>query len=1273
MNTPNATETMPAKPIMNRSMVALLPEVAWILLKVIASLKLTLVLLAMAIFLIFAGTLAQAKIGMWDVLAQYFKAWFVFIELSVFFPKVWFPEFHETFKPSQGFWFPGGMFIGWGMMSNLVFAHFVKFRLHARGMRLFSGLLALALGVAITYAVIAFGQFQQGLRAEPLVSWQLTAMLTIVGAVAISVSLLLITGALAGQALADPKSQIWPKAGLTFVAAIMSSAACIALYVFQNDISAVRILWQLIQGAIAGIVLLGGCWLLFEKRAGIVLLHSGIALMMFGEAWVSYQAREQQMTIVQGDTAAFAHDIRKTELAIVEVKAEEERHIVVPERFLTEAAQYSDSKAANERSWIKDARLPFDIQILSFYKNSSLEAPASDSTIRATKGKGKEVVAIPKKVNSGASSDSKVDLSAAYVKLSKHDSGEELGVYLVAVLLGMDGHGDRVKVGDKTYEIFLRFERDYKPYSVTAMDIRSEKYPGTNTPKTYESKIRMNDAKSGVDREVIISMNNPFRYLGETFYQSGFDDSGRKTTTLQIVTNSGWMIPYVACMIVLTGLVFQLGRTLLMFLQSELSGIPNDDETDGDRWAHLPAGHRPAPRQPLPAALAGQSWWSWFIPSGVAGGLMLIALLNITYGMRMPHAKPDQFDLYAFGKIPVMSGGRAKPIDSLARETLLAMSNRVTFKGADDKSQPAAAWLLETIANPEEAEKLRVLRLDNEEVAHAIGLTLQKDFRYSMAEIIDHQDKFKEQMKLLREKANIIDNKENHREQLAKLLEEAKEDTSENKSRQGKIAELRTKIAEKYSTFDNQLLQLDRRMEAMQKTTTAFQIHDLSAHFTKQELAAKSPEVMQRFSDILERVAHLYKQLDQMQSPLAIPIIESKMQESLSGKKWLPLSIAMAMYDLQQLTGNDRIEEERAVTLWRNIIAAYREKNPGEFNHAVEVYHSWFAKLSRSDCKADKIASEAWFNQFNPFGWTQGILLYLLALVVSVAGLAAFRVSLGKAAFWLLVVVFLLHTGALVARMYIAGRPPVTNLYSSAVFIGWATVLFGLILEACFRLGVGNVLSSVGGFASLMIAYYLSFNGDDTIGVMQAVLDTQFWLATHVVCITLGYSATFAAGILGIYYILFGIATPILEPPIRKILTNMIYGVVCFALLLSFYGTVLGGLWADDSWGRFWGWDPKENGALIIVLWNAFILHARWAGVAKQRGLAVLAVAGNIVTIWSWFGTNQLGVGLHSYGFTKGVLVALAYSVGIHAFIIGLGLLPRSLWWSYREQKSPVT
>jgi hypothetical protein len=107
-------------------------------------------------------------------------------------------------------------------------------------------------------------------------------------------------------------------------------------------------------------------------------------------------------------------------------------------------------------------------------------------------------------------------------------------------------------------------------------------------------------------------------------------------------------------------------------------------------------------------------------------------------------------------------------------------------------------------------------------------------------------------------------------------------------------------------------------------------------------------------------------------------------------------------------------------------------------------------------------------------------------------------------------------------------------------------------------------------------------------------------------------------------------------------------------MLLSFVGTVLGGLWADDSWGRFWGWDPKENGALLIVIWNAIILHARWDKLVRDYGTAVLAIGGNIITAWSWFGVNELGAGLHNYGFTEGRLFYLGmFVVGNLALIAG--------------------
>jgi hypothetical protein len=164
---------------------------------------------------------------------------------------------------------------------------------------------------------------------------------------------------------------------------------------------------------------------------------------------------------------------------------------------------------------------------------------------------------------------------------------------------------------------------------------------------------------------------------------------------------------------------------------------------------------------------------------------------------------------------------------------------------------------------------------------------------------------------------------------------------------------------------------------------------------------------------------------------------------------------------------------------------------------------------------------------------------------------------------------------------------------------------------------------------------------------------------------------------LAIAYIVLGVVTPLLREKsgsieIGKALAKMVYAIVCFATLFSFTGTVLGGIWADQSWGRFWGWDPKENGALIIVLWNAVILHARWGGLVRERGLANMAIFGNIVTAWSWFGVNMLGIGLHSYGFMDAAFKWLMLFNAANVLIMGLGLLPLSWWCSFRSSKPAV-
>ena len=278
-----------------------------------------------------------------------------------------------------------------------------------------------------------------------------------------------------------------------------------------------------------------------------------------------------------------------------------------------------------------------------------------------------------------------------------------------------------------------------------------------------------------------------------------------------------------------------------------------------------------------------------------------------------------------------------------------------------------------------------------------------------------------------------------------------------------------------------------------------------------------------------------------------------------------------------------------------------RDNDPAGFNSDVNQYLSLLRRDMPDTMRG--VDYEVFFNHFEPFYLS--MILYVSVFVLAAISWLVWP-GLGRAAISLLVLTLLVHTFGLASRAYISGRlPPVTNLYSSAIFIGWGAVVLAGALELLYRNGIGSAIGAAVGFVTLFIAHHLAINpalspNGDTIEMMRAVLDTNFWLGTHVVCITLGYATTFLTGAFACVFVIGGVFTPGIDAEQRKNLSRMIYGTICFAMFFSFVGTILGGIWADQSWGRFWGWDPKENGAVLIVLWNALILHARWSGIARQ-------------------------------------------------------------------------
>ncbi|MFP6648912.1 MAG: cytochrome c biogenesis protein ResB, partial [Pirellulaceae bacterium] len=444
-----------------------------------------------------------------------------------------------------------------------------------------------------------------------------------------------------------------------------------------------RILWQLIQGGAAGLVLLSGCILLFRRRGGIVLIHSGIGLLMLGELLVGTFAVEQQVSLREGETLNYAMDTRSTELAIVDSSPEAGDDVrVIPMSVKGGYSQFLSQKV------IRDENLPFDIEVLNYFKNANLVDvdPQKEDQPRnpATTGFGSRVIAQPARASSGADSDSTIDLAAAYVKLTEKGTGARIGTFLLAQHLAMQDLAEEVKLDGKTHHLFLRFERDYKDYQLRLHDVVKEDYVGTDVPRHYASDMNIFDPGRNIDRDVKVWMNNPVRYAGETFYQSGYrkmppGPNGKEIeiSTIQIVENTGWMIPYVSCMLVMIGLLAHFTGTLARFLKRMLRGTARkDDPEDGQQMG-----------SGAPVAPPWIARWLPILVVLVFGGYLLSKA-------RTPSAGNDEAaSQYNFGTLPIVFEGRVKPYDTLARNSLRVISDRETFVDSEGQKQPAIRWL----------------------------------------------------------------------------------------------------------------------------------------------------------------------------------------------------------------------------------------------------------------------------------------------------------------------------------------------------------------------------------------------------------------------------------------------------------------------------------------------------------------------------------------------------------------------------------------------------
>lgn len=298
------------------------------------------------------------------------------------------------------------------------------------------------------------------------------------------------------------------------------------------------------------------------RKSGILLIHVGLILLLVGEAVTGMFAEESRMSIDEGQTVHYAEDTRAVELAIVDTSDPERDWVVtIPQARL------------RDKTFIQDPKLPFDVEIVEYMPNAEifesdepLPAVPHPEIVTANRGFAVELNARARRrqVVSGVDQD-EIDLPVAFVNVSSN--GFSHGTWMAALyftLLPRFGM-QPVVVDGKTYHLGLRYKRIYKPYSIHLVDFSHDRYLGTETPRNFSSLVRLVDTAQNEDREVLIYMNNPLRYRGETFYQASFKQ-GDTGTVLQVVRNPGWLLPYVACTLGALGMLIHFGMHLTRFV-----------------------------------------------------------------------------------------------------------------------------------------------------------------------------------------------------------------------------------------------------------------------------------------------------------------------------------------------------------------------------------------------------------------------------------------------------------------------------------------------------------------------------------------------------------------------------------------------------------------------------------------------------------------------------------------------------------------------------------
>ena len=603
-----------------------------------------------------------------------------------------------------------------------------------------------------------------------------------------------------------------------------------------------------------------------------------------------------------------------------------------------------------------------------------------------------------------------------------------------------------------------------------------------------------------------------------------------------------------------------------------------------------------------------------------------------------------------FKSLPVQDEGRVKPLGTYADITLLKFNGKRSLKLEDGRKLSSIDWLVDVLFFTEKADAYKHFVTDNADALKAIGLAegviTSKRMRFSFNDLKD----FKDNLYLKADEALKVDPKNRNANEMAIL----------------NMAFSMRQYIRLRSTLDFARMAQNMPPEIIQITKSS-NLADFLENLDDVRKGLQNSSSSPDFN--FERVKAFFESLKLNESKFFL--IPSADKDT---KQWLSMDdiVVNRLVDFKDELSFST--EYSLMTLWQNAVV---NRDSDMFKDTLKELVQTYKDIASDRGEYEKIPTEVKFYEFDYF--TKSLIFSLISFLIICFSWLKSGTKLGlnlcRTSFGVMIISWLILCAGITMRCIIRDRPPVTTLYETILFITAVCCLVSLIIavirNSSLMVGITALTNCLGMF--LAIKYEMK-EATDTMPQLQAVLDTNFWLSTHVTSVTMGYAAGLLAGIVSHFYLILkfldfkGYRT--FTKKESSELTKYVYGIICFGLIFSFIGTVLGGIWANYSWGRFWGWDPKENGAMLIVLWFIVILHARMGGYIRQLGVHLLSIASVIIICFSWWGVNLLGVGLHSYGFTSGISRVLMFVYLFETFVIATGIILHKLSKNRQEAKT---